>query len=101
MNIVKFAASSVTVELSIPDCLTLAAAALSAIRNDSDTPFDYTEALANGLVAHAFAAFLLDDTGQPPTIAAMWAMWAPHTIRHDPMPMPYLLTRSLNEQADD
>jgi hypothetical protein len=89
--------AAITIELSIPDCLILFSACCNALARDADLPFEQTQALATGLFSQAFAAFLRDNCGDPPTLDAMWAMWAPlnHTeIAPHQIAMPDLQRRA-------
>ncbi len=78
MKLVNVAPLTVTIELSIPDCLALFAACAYATDNSAnDVPWSLTEALGAALLGHALAAEFLAENDPPHTLRGMWARWAP------------------------
>jgi len=85
MRLVNVAPIAVTVELSIPDCITLfAACAYAADDSNSDVPYALTEALGTALLGHALAAEFLAQNDPPHTLRGMWARWAPLNEQVEP-----------------
>jgi len=78
VRLVKIAANTVTVELSMHDCIQVFDS-LTHTADDAHGGKRYlAEALANGLLASAYAAFMLAELDPPLTIRHLWEMWAPH-----------------------
>jgi len=78
MRLVEIAPLTVTLELSIPDCITLfVACAYAADNNNADVPWSLTEALGAALLGHALAAEFLARNDPPHTLRGMWVRWAP------------------------
>ena len=88
MKIVQLAPLMVTVALDPEDCCAIAAALAD---QDEDCCLPLNRALASGLLAGAYTAFLLGDEDPPRTLASFWARWAPEDTSADPprrIPMP-------------
>ncbi len=85
MRLVEIAPITVTVQLSIPDCIALHVACAHACDDGSaDIPYELTEALGNALLGQALAAHAIERGDPPYTLRGMWEKWAPHSTHFSP-----------------